>query len=76
MPNDERGNRKKRHRGGDDADTWRKQMVAAVSKGQHKDGEFAGSWDPVGPWGEQGGRVYATAMAVLALQSIYPFEQD
>ncbi|MEC7584127.1 MAG: prenyltransferase/squalene oxidase repeat-containing protein [Planctomycetota bacterium] len=65
-----------RHRGGDAATTWRKQMVAAVSQGQHKDGKFAGSWDPVGPWGEQGGRVYATAMAVLALQSIYPFEQD
>ena len=27
----------------------------------------AGSWDPVDPWGEDGGRVYATAMMTLAL---------
>ena len=65
-----------RHRGGEAATKWRKQMVAAITEGQHKDGEFAGSWDPVGPWGDQGGRVYATAMAVLALQSLYPLEQN
>jgi hypothetical protein len=27
----------------------------------------AGSWDPIGAWGQEGGRVYATAMMTLAL---------
>jgi len=65
-----------RHTGGDATTTWRKHLVAAVAEGQHKDGRFAGAWDPVGPWGEEGGRIYATAMAVIALQSLYPLEQD
>ena len=28
------------------------------------------TWDPAGTWGEDGGRVYSTAMMVLALQPI------
>jgi hypothetical protein len=31
-------------------------------------GTRAGSWAPLGPWGEEGGTVYMTALAVLALQ--------
>ena len=27
----------------------------------------AGSWDPIDAWGEEGGRLYATAMMTLAL---------
>jgi len=33
-----------------------------------------GSWDPLGPDGKLGGRVYSTCMAVLALQAGYRYE--
>ena len=39
----------------------------AALAGQVRAGEERGSWDPVGPWGYAGGRVYATAMMCLAL---------
>jgi hypothetical protein len=29
---------------------------------------FAGSWDPIGPWGHAGGRVYSTALMALCLE--------
>jgi hypothetical protein len=46
---------------------WSKALLPALVKTQRVDGNFAGSWDPVGVWGEVGGRVYATAMAALCL---------
>ena len=52
--------------------TWGKALVDALTKGQRSDSTFAGSWDPIDPWGENGGRIYSTALAVLALQSCYP----
>lgn len=51
--------------------TWNERLVAALQQGQRRDGELAGSWDPLDPWGEDGGRLYATALAVLALQALY-----
>lgn len=36
---------------------------------QRGDGNFAGSWDAVDPWGEDGGRIYSTAMCLLSLQA-------
>ena len=48
--------------------TWSKALTAVV-KEQRTDGAFAGSFDPVGAWCEKGGRVYATAMLLLALQA-------
>ena len=39
-----------------------------VIRAQRSDGRFAGSWDPVGVWDCDGGRVYATAMYALALE--------
>jgi hypothetical protein len=50
---------------------WRDALVAAASAGQHADGDQRGSWDPVDPWSDIGGRTYATAMMVLALQALY-----
>jgi hypothetical protein len=38
---------------------------------QRGDGNFKGSWDPNGVWGEDGGRVYSTAILVLTLQADY-----
>lgn len=51
---------------------WGPKLVAALAKGQRHDASFAGSWDPVAPWTEDGGRIYSTALSVLALQSLYP----
>ncbi len=44
---------------------WRDALVAALEKGQRSDG----SLDPIDAWGSQGGRVYATAIAALCLQT-------
>jgi hypothetical protein len=52
---------------------WSRQLVDAVARHQRTDGSFAGSWDPVDAWGQDGGRVYATATLVLALQAHYRY---
>ena len=52
--------------------SWGTKLILALAKGQRQDASFAGSWDPVAPWDEDGGRIYSTALAVLALQSLYP----
>ena len=36
---------------------------------QRRDGNAAGSWDPIGVWDESGGRVYVTALYTLALEA-------
>jgi len=45
---------------------WRDALFAALGRGQSADG----SWDPVGPWGRYGGRVYSTAIGALALAAV------
>ncbi len=50
---------------------WMAALHAAVLGQQRDDGAFRGSWDPVGAWGENGGRVYTTAITVLMLSSPY-----
>jgi hypothetical protein len=59
------------------ARSTRAAVVEAVVSLQRIDGDacgFEGSYDPRDPWGVEGGRVYATAMATLALLSddLYP----
>ena len=34
---------------------------------------FYGSWDPAGPWGTEGGRVYSTALCTLILEVYYRY---
>ncbi|MEE8467929.1 MAG: prenyltransferase/squalene oxidase repeat-containing protein, partial [Planctomycetota bacterium] len=48
---------------------WNTALNAAALQAQRADGAHRGSWDPVGPWGVVGGRVYSTSMVVLALES-------
>jgi hypothetical protein len=36
---------------------------------------YAGSWDPSGPWGTAGGRVYSTALLTLCLEVTYRYER-
>jgi hypothetical protein len=54
-------------------DLWSKSLNKAVIKTQRMDGNAKGSWDPVDPWGEDGGRVYSTAIMVLCLESYYRY---
>jgi len=64
--------------GGDAYLTWRESMKTALLDNRRRDGCSSGSWDPVDPWGREGGRVYSTAMAALTLlapgryPSLYP----
>lgn len=57
--------------GGAEQAAWNTALVKALLEGQRKDGTATGSWDPIDPWGGDGGRLYATALAVLALQALY-----
>ncbi len=50
---------------------WWGALETALVRAQRSDGERTGSWDPVDPWGEDGGRVYSTAICVLALETPY-----
>ncbi|MEM8882520.1 MAG: prenyltransferase/squalene oxidase repeat-containing protein [Planctomycetota bacterium] len=56
--------------GGSVGRTWDDKALATIASLQHKKGSGSrtGSWDPVGPWANDGGRVYSTALMVMALQ--------
>ncbi len=52
---------------------WSAKLTDAIVKPQRMDGNFKGSWDPKGAWGEDGGRVYSTAICVLTLEAYYRY---
>ena len=52
---------------------WNAALKPAVLDSQRKDGSHKGSWDPVGPWGWAGGRVYSTASMVLCLEVYFRY---
>ena len=57
---------------------WRKSIETALIPNQRRENEednFYGSWDPAGPWGEDGGRVYSTAICTLMLEVYYRYAQ-
>jgi hypothetical protein len=56
-------------RGGEDWDRWRDEVEKAILPHQRKEGPLKGSWDPIGVWGADGGRVYSTAVLTLTLQT-------
>ena len=55
--------------------TWSTKLTDAALKTQQKDGNAKGSWDPVDAWGEDGGRVYSTAIMALCLEAYYRYAQ-
>nr|ABX10638.1 membrane protein [uncultured planctomycete 3FN] len=57
--------------GGEPWRQWNERVREILVAEQRKTGHVAGSWDPKGPWGPHGGRVYSTAMATLCLQTYY-----
>ena len=59
--------------GGNHWKEWRTAMEKAVVLSQRKDGDEKGSWDPLGPWGYVGGRVYSTALMVLCLEVYFRY---
>lgn len=52
---------------------WNHALKSAVIDSQRSDGSAEGSWDPAGPWGPQGGRVYSTAAMVLCMEVYYRY---
>ncbi len=59
--------------GGDPWKQWNTAMKSEIIDHQQKDGDEKGSWDPVGPWGPEGGRVYSTAVLVMCMEVYYRY---
>ncbi len=63
------------HDGGADWDRWYAALVETLAAKQETVGAKRGSWDPLGSipdrWGAYGGRVYVTALHLLALEVPY-----
>ena len=60
------------HMEGGEFDLWNHRMREHLIRTQIRQGHKAGSWDPQGTdWGKQGGRLYATSMALLTLEVYY-----
>jgi hypothetical protein len=56
---------------------WNDAMVGTVVKHQHAagSGSRTGSWDPIDPWGPDGGRVYSTALMTMCLEVYYRYDR-
>lgn len=52
---------------------WNQAMRSAILKSQRTDGCAAGSWDPAGAWGNEGGRVFSTALMTLCTEVYYRY---
>ena len=59
--------------GGTHQKKWDKALRKALLKKQSTKGSLSGSWDPYGPHGPFGGRIYSTAVCCLALEWGYRF---
>lgn len=62
--------------GGAEWRRWQKAIQRTVPENQHREDaqrNLFGSWDPVGAWGEDGGRVYSTAILTLTMQANYRY---
>ncbi|MEN8150081.1 MAG: prenyltransferase/squalene oxidase repeat-containing protein [Planctomycetota bacterium] len=57
-----------RQSGGAAWKAWRPAMAAALTANQRQAGPLAGSFDPIGPWGRNGGRIYSTAILTLTAE--------
>lgn len=63
-------------KGGTHWKKWQRAIEKAVCENQHgskDDKNLFGSWDPVGAWGDDGGRVYSTAILTLTMQANYRY---
>ena len=58
--------------GGKQWQLWERKLIDALVPTQRPDTDpfgYKGSWDPVGPWGPDGGRVYSTALMAMTLST-------
>ena len=51
--------------GGEAWKRWAGEMSAVIALAQRLEGDEKGSFDPAGPWGRDGGRIYSTAMMTM-----------
>ena len=64
--------------GGDSWKRWQDGMLASIVPHQRMDTDYCqykGSWDPIDPWGPDGGRVYSTAVLAMCLQVYYRYDK-
>jgi hypothetical protein len=61
--------------GGPAWQAWNRAMKEALVDSQRRDGDRKGSWDPIGPWAEKGGRVWSTAMLAMCLEVYYRYRR-
>jgi hypothetical protein len=61
--------------GGEAWRAWNSAMKPEILDHQRMDGDQKGSWDPIGPWGREGGRVYSTAVCVMCLEVYYRYDR-
>lgn len=61
--------------GGDIWKKWNESMKTALLTNQRKDGDDSGSWDPVGAYSSEWGRVGQTALGALCLEVYYRYQQ-
>ncbi len=59
--------------GGSEWTAWNAKMSTAIVDSQKQEGCQKGSWDAVDPWGEDGGRVYSTAVMTMCLEVYYRY---
>lgn len=59
------------HAGGPQWTRWNQAMRDTLVSLQERRGHEAGSWRPLGPHGEAGGRLYSTALAICTLEVYY-----
>jgi hypothetical protein len=60
------------HLEGENFDLWNHRLREHLIRTQERAGHRAGSWNPEGTdHGHRGGRIYATAMAILTLETYY-----
>lgn len=52
---------------------WEDAMKQTLLETARKDGDAKGSWDPSGPWGFSGGRVYSTALMALSIEVYFRY---
>jgi hypothetical protein len=56
---------------GDYWTAWNAKLRDQLVSSQIKDGPVAGTWDPHDPWEQSGGRLYATSLRLLMLETYY-----
>ena len=64
--------------GGDPWKKWNDAMKTGIIDSQRHDTDYCmykGSWDPIDPWGPDGGRVYSTAIMALCLEVYYRYDR-